>query len=271
LAWANNWIIFSKYFSNNKILLLTSQLQMKIITLILFLIISSISFGQNYIGVFIEPALQLTVIDDRPEAISDSLNKINRPDMNLGFGIEYKWHIDRFNAISFSPNYQQFSSLFVLEDLQFLDIVHASLPEIRDLSQGAQKNAFVHNRFKHAGIHIQYSRSISDKFKSIGVLFEANGGLAYHFLVAQDAKITTEAFAINEAFTHVSKDNLFFEARKHNVSATLGATSIYNFAPDWQVFGNAMARIPVLSMTTNDPKVSIYNLTFRTGIRVAIN
>ena len=240
---------------------------MRKLTVVLFAIWHLTSYSQTYFGLYIEPVGQISTINSSQPRISDSLSSINSPDVTLGFGLDVRLYIDRFNSIVLSPGFNRYSSLYTLENLQLFDIVHPALPEIRDQSQAATKIAYSHNRFNYVNFQAQYHRSISDKYKSVGVLFEAFGGLTYHYLVSQDAKIRTEGFALDESFVHTVTDQLFYVGRSHNVSVNLGASAIYEPASDWQIHGDLQTQLPLLSVNSDENRLNIYGVGFRVGIR----
>lgn len=224
--------------------------------------------AQNAIGIYGEPSLQFSGINKLPRVQSDSLSQINSVAKNSGIGLEFRVSIDRFQSLTFAPTFHQFASHYTLNDLQFLDVVHPALPEIRDLSQAAPKTAFLDYRFKYVGLNIGFNRSLSPKSKSTGILVELNTGLNLHALLSSDVKIRTEGFALKGQYIHTITEDLFYTARTFNASLTAGGSIKYNITPTYQVFTEVFGRVPVFAYNTNEPKLRINSLGAKLGIRM---
>ena len=232
-----------------------------------FILFSLFTFSQNYIGIYGEPSFQFTRLTGKPDYEVDSLNSIKEINKNIGFGIEFTHFTDRFNSISGVVTYNQFSTQFVKRNMQFLDVIHPGLPEIRDLSQASEKIAYIQDRFQFIGLQFMYKRSVSSRLKSAGVLFDMHAGLNYHYLLGQDVKVTTEGFAIDEKFVHIINSDFYFDASKHNISLSAGASAMYNITPSWQVYAQGILRSPILNMAQGESKLIINSTALRLGIR----
>ena len=97
------------------------------------LLFSLCTLAQSTIGLIIEPSFNIPKF--KKSSQSDSIKGISNADLTLSFGLEIKKKLDRYNAISFIPGFLQTNLLTVKENLQFLDLIHPSLPEIKDLTQ----------------------------------------------------------------------------------------------------------------------------------------
>lgn len=240
---------------------------MKIIKTLLFICISHLGLAQNSIGILAEPSYQLTKIKGTPIKTLDSLQNIKHNDKVLNISLEFRKQIDRFQAVSFSPLYYQSNFLVILEDLHFLDVIHPGLPEIRDLSQAATKNANLHYRFKYFGTRFLYHRKLKSLYNNNGVNFDFSIGLTYLYMLGQDVKIRTEGFAIKDKFTHIIKDSIAFTGRNHNVNINFGADANYNISPNVELVAGILINLPLLSTSNNEISLSVYAPSLKVGLR----
>ena len=181
--------------------------------------------------------------------------------------MEFRKQIDRDQAISFNPGFYQMSSLFVLKDLQLFDVIHPSLPEIRDQAQAASKVANMHYRFKYISAQVQYSRRIKTPYKQNAPSFEYSGALTYLYLVQQDIRLQTEGFAFRGDFTHIITEQIYFEGRKHNFLLSTGFDVVYPTLPDLYIFTGGIINIPILTTTKNEPILRHISPGAKVGLR----
>ena len=239
---------------------------MKILNTLCFVFIVSALHAQTSIGIMANPSLNLSSIQPSPTVNTDSIKSIKKLDYTLSLGLEFRKQIDRYQAISVIPTYYQTNLLLVQEDLQLFDVVHPTLPEIRDLSQAASKTAFMHHRFKHLGLQFLYSKAYNSSINS-GLNFEFTGGLSYLYLLEQDIRIRTEGFAIEDEFIHIVSDSILFEARRHNVLLSIGSDMNYTIKPNLILVSGISLNIPLLAITKNEPTLRVYNTGLRVGLR----
>lgn len=234
--------------------------------LILLLSAAQLS-AQTYIGLVAEPTANFAKIGTEPKHQSDSIQDLKQWDKTLGIGLEIRKQIDRYQAITFIPGYQQYNLLLVKENLQFLDVVHPKLPEIRDLAQAANKIAKIRHRQKYIGSQILYSRELQIRGLADKLNLEIGGGLGVYFLLQSDVKITTEGFAIKSQFNHVFTDSTGIDARPILIQAIAFGDISYNLAPSIDLFGGIKLTAPFTSTTTSLPKITIFSPAARFGLR----
>ena len=239
---------------------------MRILNLIGLVLLASASSAQTSIGIIANPSLNINSIKTSSTINTDSIKSIKKSDYTLSFGLEFRKQIDRYQAFSVIPSYYQSNLLLVQEDLQLFDVIHPTLPEIRDLSQAASKTAYMHHRFKFAGLQLLYSKSYNSSVNS-SISFEFAGGLSYLYLIEQDIKVRTEGFAIQDEFIHVVSDSILFEGRKHNVLINLGSDMNYTIKPKLLLVSGISFNLPLLGISKNQPKLSIYNAGLKVGLR----
>ncbi len=227
----------------------------------------SVASAQNSIGLYTNPNFQFTSLSGTPIRISDSLSNIKERDNIFSFGMEFRKQIDRDQAISFNPGFYQMSSLFVLKDLQLFDVIHPSLPEIRDQAQAASKVANMHYRFKYISAQVQYSRRIKTPYKQNAPSFEYSGALTYLYLVQQDIRLQTEGFAFRGDFTHIITEQIYFEGRKHNFLLSTGFDVVYPTLPDLYIFTGGIINIPIRTTTMNEPILRHISPGAKVGLR----
>ncbi len=223
--------------------------------------------AQTHLGIVIEPTANIVRLGTEPKQQSDSIRGLMHIDKTLGFGVEIRKQIDRYQAITFIPSYQQYNLLLVKENLQFLDIIHPNLSEIRDLSQGANKVARIRHRQKYIGSQILYTRKLQVRGLDSKVNIEIGTGLGLYFLLQSDVKITTEGFAIKDQFSHIFTDNTGIEARLFLVQAIGYGDVSYSISPIVDVFGGVKIAIPFTSTTTSLPKITLFTPAARVGLR----
>ena len=239
---------------------------MKLINTIVLVLLSVIGTAQTSIGIIANPNLNLSSLKTSSTVNTDSLKQIKKADYTLSLGIEFRKQIDRYQAFSVIPSFYQTNLLLVRENLQLFDVIHPTLPEIRDLSQAASKTAYMHHRFKYVGLQLLYSKAYKSTINS-AISFEFTGGLSYLYLLEQDIKVRTEGFAIEDQFIHIVSDSILFEARKNNALVNLGSDMNYTIKPNLLLVSGVSFNIPLLGISKNQPKLSIYNAGLKFGLR----
>jgi hypothetical protein len=237
---------------------------------ILFCTIGLSTYGQISIGIVAEPAYNTTVIGATPQATSDSLTALKRNNFSISFGIEIRKQLDRYQSFSIIPSFYQTNMLLVQEDLQFLDVVHPQLPEIRDLAQAATKNAKVNYRQQYAGAQFVYNKTLQIRKMPNKMAIELNGGIGMYYLVNGDVKVTTEGFAIKNDFTHVIKDSIGIDNRPYHINLSLGSDFTYEVLPKVTLAAGIKIPIPLTSTTTSLPKITIFNPAIRVSLRKSL-
>ncbi len=240
---------------------------MKIYYTLFLLFVVNLSFGQTSIGILAEPQFQITQISDDNSSAFDSLQSMKEIDRVLGLQLEFRNQIDRYQAISFIPGFQQANYHHVIDDIQFLDIIHDQMPEIRDLSQASTKTAYMHYRFKYISARVMYYNKLKGMYINNGFNFELGAGLSYAYLFDHDLKIRTEGFAIKDQFVHYITDSTGFEGRTHQANLVFNFNMNYEFVPTAYLVAGVMLNVPVLTTTTNDPRLKIYGSGLQFGIR----
>lgn len=230
----------------------------------------TMGYAQWAIGVLAEPSLNIASVRSSEQYNTDSVINLKRPDYTVSLGIEIRKQLDRYNAIFFSPSFMQANMLLVKENMQFLDIVHPQLPEIRDFGQTAEKKAFIRHRQFYAGLQIGYAKRLQVKLPDSKFFIETGGGLAGCFLVRDDVKVRTEAFALGNEYVHIIQDSTGTEVRPFQVNIFGFMDVNYTVKPDFMVIGGARLGIPLASTTTSDPIVSIFRLGMRVGFRYVL-
>ena len=215
--------------------------------------------AQTYLGIVVEPTANIARLGKEPRQQSDSIRGLRYIDKTLGFGLEIRKQIDRYQAITFIPSYQQYNLLLVKENLQFLDIVHPNLPEIRDLSQGADKIARIRHRQKYIGTQILYARKLQIRGLNSKLRIELGTGLGLYYLLQSDVKITTEGFAI--------KGSTGIETRPFLTQAIGYGDIAYSISPIIDIFGGVKIALPFTSTTTSLPKITLFTPAARVGLR----
>jgi hypothetical protein len=232
---------------------------------ILTLIISSIcSLAQSTIGIIIEPSFNVPQF--KKSSQSDSIKGISNTDLTLSFGLEIKKKLDRYNAISFIPGFLQTNLLTVKENLQFLDLIHPSLPEIKDLTQSANKIARVRYRFQYIGTQIIYNRQL--KLRKIPPKFnlEIGGGMGLHYLIDHSVKIKTEGFALNNKFVHVIENETGLDPNPILIQALINVNLLYEVTPKFTLNAGFKTGLPITNTNNESFAFRIYNNGLRIGI-----
>ncbi len=227
--------------------------------------------AQSGIAVIVEPSYNFVFIGETTDNVSDSIFNLKVNDRVLSFGLEYRYQIDRDQAITFKPSYNQTNLLLVQSGLQLFDVIHPSLPELKDLTQAATKTAYLHHRFKYIGLQVMYSGRVKTNYKSTGPRFDYNVGLTYNHLINQDIKLRTEGFALQGEFKHIIKDTILFNAKNSNVTLNVGADVSYPLNSSFGLIGGVILNLPVITTTSNDPLLRIFNPAARLGIRYYLN
>jgi len=240
---------------------------MKPIFLSIFFFLGLQLSAQTYLGIVVEPTANIARIGMEPKQQSDSIRGLVQVDKTLGFGLEIRKQIDRYQSITFIPSYQQYNLLLVKENLQFLDVIHPNLSEIRDLSQGANKVARIRHRQKYIGSQILYARKLQIRGLNSKLKIDIGAGLGLYFLLQNDVKITTEGFAIKDQFSHIFTDSTGIEARPFLVQAIAYGDLSYSVSPIIDVFGGVKIALPFTSTTTSLPKITLFTPAARVGLR----
>ncbi|MFT4996083.1 MAG: hypothetical protein ACI9BJ_000580 [Flavobacteriales bacterium] len=240
---------------------------MKPIFFLLFIFLGLQLSAQTHLCVVIEPTANIARLGMEPKQQSDSIRGLMHIDKTLGFGLEIRKQIDRYQSITFIPSYQQYNLLLVKENLQFLDIVHPNLPEIRDFSQGANKAASIRHRQKYIGTQILYARKLQIRGLNSKLRIDMGAGLGLYYLLQSDVKITTEGFSIKGQFSHVFKDSTGIEARPFLIQAIGYGDISYSISPIIDVFGGVKIALPFTSTTTSLPKITLFTPAARVGLR----
>jgi hypothetical protein len=231
---------------------------MKFIYIFSLLLFSLFTLAQSTIGVIIEPSFNTPQF--KKSSQSDSIKSISNTDLTLSFGLEIKKKLDRYNAISFIPGFLQTNLLTVKENLQFLDLIHPSLPEIKDLTQSANKIARVRYRFQYIGTQILYNRQL--KLRKIPPKFnvEIGGGMGLHYLIDHSVKIKTEGFALNNKFVHVLENETGLDPNLINVNL------LYEVTPKFTLNAGFKTGLPITNTNNESFAFRIYNNGLRMGI-----
>jgi hypothetical protein len=223
--------------------------------------------AQTHLGIVIEPTANIARIGMEPKQQSDSIRGLMHIDKTIGFGLEIRKQIDRYQSITFIPGYQQYNLLLIKENLQFLDVIHPNLPEIRDLSQGANKVAQIRHRQKYIGSQILYARKLKIRGLNSKLKIDIGAGIGLYFLLQNDVKITTEGFAIKDQFSHTFTDSTGIEARAFLMQAIGHGDVSYSISSNIDVFGGVKIAIPFTSTTTSIPKITLFTPAARVGLR----
>ena len=226
--------------------------------------------GQMGVGIIAEPSFNFTTIGKSPQNQSDSLKNLKKKSLALSFGVEFRKQIDRYQAISIIPGYQQTNMLLVKEDLQLFDVIHPQLREIRDLAQAAQKNAYLTYRQKYIGVQVLYSKRLKARVSDSKVSFEVGGGLGGYYLFNDDVKVRTEGFAIGEDYVHIISDSTGIDVREYLVNIVGLIDVNYQLTPKVVLLSGLKASIPLTSTSTSSPKITIFNPALRVGIRFTL-
>lgn len=240
---------------------------MRIIFAATLLITSVYMMAQVSIGILAEPTLNITRVGSEPKAIADSFKNIKSYDYTVSFGVEIRKNIDRYQSFSIIPGFHQTNILTQLQDLQLFDVVHPELPEIRDLAFTATKNAEIRYRQMYLGSQFLYNRQLQVRGLPPKVALHVGGGLGAFFLFNQDAKVTTEAFAIQGEYTHIIKENVGIESRPILIQAILTADCTVEVLPKTDLTAGIKAALPMTPTTSSQPKMTVWAPALRVGLR----
>ena len=243
---------------------------MKKIVLITLCLITIGAQAQLSLGIVAEPAYNVARIGATPQNSSDSLKALKTNAMSLSLGLEIRKQIDRYQSFSVIPTFYQTNMTLVKQNLQFLDVIHPQLPEIRDLSQGSTKVAYLKYRQQYIGAQFLYNKVLQLRKMPNKSAIELNGGLGLYYLVNGDIKVTTEGFAIRNDFTHVIKDSLGIDNRPYHINLSLGSDFTYEVLPKVTLAAGIRIPIPITSTTSSLPKITIYNPAIRVSLRKSI-
>ncbi len=234
----------------------------------LLLLNSLLSAGQNSIGLIAEPTLNITNIDTEPKAIADSLKSLKTHDYTLSIGIELRKNIDRYQSISIIPGYHQTNIITEFKNLQFLDVIHPQLPEIRDLAFAANKQAKVRYRHQYLGAQFLYNRMIKTSRLPPKMSFNIGGGFGIFLLFSQDVKVTTEGFSVQGKYKHIIKNDIGIASKKLLLQALITADYTYEILPNIEVLAGLKVMLPFTSTTsTYRPTMTVWSPALRLGVR----
>ena len=237
---------------------------MKFIYILSLLLFSLCTLAQSTIGLIIEPSFNIPKF--KKSSQSDSIKGISNADLTLSFGLEIKKKLDRYNAISFIPGFLQTNLLTVKENLQFLDIIHPSLPEIKDLTQSANKIARVRYRFQYIGTQILYNRQLQLRKTPPKLKIEIGGGMSLHYLINHSVKIKTEGFALNNKFVHVIDNETGIDPNPILIQTLLNANLLYEVTPNYTLNAGFKIGLPITKTNNESFAFRIYNNGLRIGI-----
>ena len=240
---------------------------MKKIALFVFCLFTIASEAQVSIGLLAEPSLNLTKVGSEPKILSDSIIDSKSYDYTVSFGIEIRKNIDRYQSFSIIPGYHQTNILTQMENLQFLDVVHPQLPEIRDLAFAATKRAEVRYRHMYLGSQFLYNRRLQVRGLSPKMAINVGGGLGAFFLFSQDAKVNTEGFAIDGKYTHIITDSIGIESRPLLIETILTADYTLEVLPKTEILAGIKLAIPMTPTTSSQPKMTVWAPALRVAIR----
>jgi hypothetical protein len=240
---------------------------MRISVVYVFLLVALGSMGQASIGIIIEPTLNVTHVGLEPKNLSDSFSRMKSHAYTVGFGIELRKNIDRFQSYSIIPGFHQTNILTELENLQFLDIIHPQLPEIRDLAFAATKRAEIRYRQMYLGSQFMYNKQLQVSGINSKLKVNIGGGLGAFFLVSHDVKVKTEGFAIHGNYTTIIKDSTGIEINPFLFQALLTADVSMKVLPNTELVAGIKATLPITATTSSQPKMTVWTPAIRIGIR----
>jgi hypothetical protein len=237
-------------------------------TFVLFLLLTAFpAFSQFSVSVIVEPSLCISKIGTEPKSTSDSFRQLKKGDFSTGLSFEFRKNLDRYASISILPSYYHANLLLVKENLQFLDEVHPALPTIRDFSQAAQKNAFLHYRQKYVGVQALYAKRLQLRKTPNKTFIELGGGMGLNYLLQNDVKIRTEGFAIKEDYIHIIKENQGVTANKLAINVIAHCDINYELSPKTNFLAGVRFTMPVTRALISDPGVYIFMPGLRVGLR----
>ena len=227
--------------------------------------LSIYSIGQTTVGLVIEPSFNLPQFKKSTQ--SDSIKKIHKPDLTLSFGIDIKKQLDRYNAIRFILGFHQSNLLTVKENLQFLDIIHPALPEIKDLTQSASKIARIRYRQQYIGSQIIYNRQLQLQKIPPKLNLEIGGGMGLYYLIHHSVKVNTEGFAINNKFVTTIKEDTKIDPNSILIQVLLDANVLYSISPNYTISGGLKIGLPITNTNSELFTFRMYN----TGLRISLS
>ena len=107
-------------------------------------------------------------------------------------------------------------------NLNLFDVVHPELPELRDLTVGPEKKAYLSYRQKYVGLQVLFAKQLQLKLPINKMSVELGGGMGIYLKLEDDIRIQTEGFAIKSEYVHIIKE-------KHGNRSTslLGSSNRY--------------------------------------------
>ncbi|MFB1003138.1 MAG: hypothetical protein QMC70_03250 [Bacteroidia bacterium] len=231
------------------------------------LLVALSSMGQTSLGIIVEPTLNVTHIGFEPKNLSDSFSRMKSHGYTVGFGIEIRKNINRFQSYSIIPGFHQTNILTELENLQFMDVIHPQLPEIRDLAFAATKRAEIRYRQMYLGSQFLYNKQLQVSGINSKLKLNIGGGLGAFFLVSHNAKVKTEGFAINGNYTTIIKDSTGIEINPFLFQALLIADLTMEVLPSTILVAGIKATLPITATTSSQPKMTVWTPALRIGIR----
>ena len=226
-------------------------------TLSIFLSFSQVNRAQWSVGLFGEPNYQFSKFGESEAPNSDSVSALHNNSFRFSLGMELINEIDRVQSLHIRAGYYNYGFMLQRQNLQLFDVIHPSLGQLLDQSQAATKNAYMHHRFKYAGLELEYMRNLRKEPTAEPVEFHLGGGLGFFYLIEHDLRIRTEGFAVDGEFVHVIKDSLLFEPNQQLLSLHIAAETRYLVSPKVEVFGKLIGRAPLIGITKGS--YPIYN------------
>jgi len=224
--------------------------------------------AQISVGLIAEPIINISQSQNIPQW--DSVNSVKKHDLTIGMGIEIKKKWDRYNSISLIPGFYQTNLRLVRKDLQFLDIIHPALPEIRDLTQTASKIANLRYRNQYIGLQVLINRQLQLQKIPQKIKVEAGYGLGVFALAQHSIKIQTEGFAVNNTFMQVINKETGVNPKLYLIQILGDINLLYNLTPKLILSGGIKAALPLNKTNTENFSYSIYTPGFKIGLRKII-
>ena len=225
---------------------------------ILVLFASIQLMGQTSIGLFVQPAGQISSLSSPQGQLEDSIFPLLKNDIRLSLGLELAFQVDRTTSVRVRPGYYNQGFKLERSGLKLFDVIHPSLGQVLDQSQAATKVLHMHHRFQQLGIEIAYVKDLGQNYSANQVMFSAGGGLGYYYLLNYDMRLRTEGFAVNGEFTHIIKEQLIFNPREHLVSAFALAEVAYPLTSKFEIAGEGTFRFPLQTLSKGEGNIYVW-------------
>ena len=240
---------------------------MRLLKLTLLAFVSFAASAQISLGIHAEPSANLSLIEDIPDQLDDSLRNLTQADGEVNFHIELRKAFDRFHSLSIEPGFFQVKTKHTQEDLQFLDVIHPQLPVISDLTYAAQRNAYLHYRYQYFRLGVRYNYRPKKLYKNNGIRAELGAGLSYLYLLNHDVKVRTEGFSVDNSSFQYVKDSTGHDARAHQINFTANFDINYEIAPTYDFVAGIQVQLPMTSAASSRPNVTILSGGLHVGLR----